>query len=1017
MIDALGWGKANLRAGLLLLLAFGLTAMLPAQLRISQVYGGGGNSGAPFTNDFVEIFNAGSTAASLSGLTVQYASATGTGNFSSNSPVALSGTLAPGQYYLVQLSGGSTGVALPAPDATGTINMSGTSGKVVLVNSATGLACNGGSTACSAAQTALILDLVGYGSANFFEGSSAAPTLSNTTAAFRANGGCQDTNVNGADFAALAPVPRNGSSAASPCTGGAPLQISGTLPNGTVGVAYSASLTAQGGTTPYASLTLSFAPGGLTLSPGTGNASATISGIPLGIGTATVALTDGASSTVTRTFDILPAAGCTLTHTISQIQGSGISSPLVGNSVSTRGVVTGRKSNGFFFQSDGADVDGDASTSEGLFVFTSSAPPAAAGVGNRVCVSGNVLEFVPSAAPFQRPLTQIGSATVTLLDSGVPLPAPVAITSALLTANGGIDQLERFEGMRVSVENLAVVAPTQGSISEASDTANSNGVFFGVLPLVDRPFREPGMKDPLPLPKPTIGRFDANPELIRVDSDGAGGAALEVSTGQIVASLTGPLDFGFNYYTVLPEAGSTPAVIGSVSATPVPQAADSEFTIASFNVQRLFDTVNDPGIGEPVVTAAAFEKRLGKISQFVRNLLRNPDITGMVEVENLSTLQDLATRINSDNGGATSYVPYLSEGNDIGGIDVGFLVNVNRVQVDGIRQEGKATVFINPVDGSTELLNDRPPLVLEARVRKTPDSLALPVVVVVNHLRSFGDVEGGVTVAAQNAALRARTKRARQAEFLASMLQAIQAARPGVPVVSVGDYNAYEFNDGYADILGTILGNPAPPDEVDIATADLLNPNFSNLIQTLPAQERYTYSFDGSAQVLDHILVSTGMLPRVGRFAVAHGNADFASTLRNDPSRPERVSDHDVPIAYFRLPSATVVSDSVRILRSGALFDRRTGRTVVRVTLSSLSGVALGGPLHLLISGLPSNFTLQNATGNFAGTPYITLPSGLAPGATVIVALEFTASAPGTLLFSASVAQGEIEAPAAGNNF
>jgi predicted extracellular nuclease len=890
--------------------------------------------------------------------------------------------------------------------------MSGTSGKVVLVNSASGLACNGGSTPCSTEQQALILDLVGFGTANFFEGASAAPALTNTTAGFRANAGCTDTNNNGADFSAAAPAPRNTASPFSPCTGPAPLQITGILPNGTAGTPFTASLTAQGGTTPYTLFTLTFAPGGLTLTPGSGNATATISGTPQGAGIATVQLTDSGSAVATRTFTIAPAPGCVPTHTISQIQGSGISSALTGQTVVARGVVTGRKSNGFFFQATGTDVDSDPASSEGLFVFTSSSPSANAAVGNRVCVAGTVAEFVPSAAPFQRPLTQLsGSPTITLLETGLALPAPVAITSSLLSPSGGVDQLERYEGMRVTVENLTVVAPTQGSINESTDTASSNGVFFGVLPLVDRPFREPGIRETLPLPKPTIARFDANPELIRVDSDGAGASVLDVTTGQTVASLTGPLDFGFNYYTVLPEAGSTPAVVGTPQSAPVPVASGGELTVATFNVQRLFDTVNDPGIGEPVPNAAAFDKRLGKISQYVRSLLRNPDILGMVEVENLSTLQNLATRINTDNAAvpdAPSYVPYLIEGNDIGGIDVGFLVNVNRVQVDAIRQEGKTTPFVNPVNGQEELLNDRPPLVLEARVRKTPAALPLPVVVVVNHLRSFGDVEGGTTQAAQDASTRARTKRAKQAEFLAGLLQGIQTVRPGVPVISVGDYNAYEFNDGYADILGTITGTPAPVDAVDIATADLVDPNLTNLILNLPESGRYTYSFDGSAQVLDHIVANQSAAARLEQIAVAHGNADFAATFRNDGTRPERVSDHDAPIAYFRLPEAQDLQGQLSVTRSGALLDRRTGRTVVRLILRSLTGAAISGPVHVLVEGIPSNYQLVNASGEFAGIPYLTVPGGIPAGTAVVLSLEFTRSSAGSLNFVTSVVQGTL---------
>ncbi|MFN9097673.1 MAG: lamin tail domain-containing protein, partial [Gemmatimonadaceae bacterium] len=187
---------------------------------ISQVYGGGNNSGATYRNDFVELFNRGDAPATLTGLSVQYASATGSGNFSANGVVALTGTLAPGQYYLVQLAGGtSVGLPLPTPDATGTANMSGTAGKVVLVNGTTGLACNGStSQPCTPAQLAQIVDLVGFGNANFFEGSSAVATLSNATAGLRRNGGCTDTGNNGNDFNTGTPAPRNTASQLTSCT-------------------------------------------------------------------------------------------------------------------------------------------------------------------------------------------------------------------------------------------------------------------------------------------------------------------------------------------------------------------------------------------------------------------------------------------------------------------------------------------------------------------------------------------------------------------------------------------------------------------------------------------------------------------------------------------------------------------------------------------------------------------------------------------------------------------------------
>ncbi len=173
-------------------------------------------------NDFVELFNRGATTISLSGWSIQYASATGTGNFGATTTqiTPLSGSLAPGQYLLVQEAASSVGAPLPTPDVTDStpIAMSATAGKVALVNTATPLGCNGGSTPCSAAQLAQIVDLVGYGNANFFEGSGAAPTLSNTTGALRLANGCTDTDNNASDFVVSAPAPRNTASPLNPCT-------------------------------------------------------------------------------------------------------------------------------------------------------------------------------------------------------------------------------------------------------------------------------------------------------------------------------------------------------------------------------------------------------------------------------------------------------------------------------------------------------------------------------------------------------------------------------------------------------------------------------------------------------------------------------------------------------------------------------------------------------------------------------------------------------------------------------
>jgi hypothetical protein len=188
-------------------------ALGSADLVISQVYGGGGNSGATYKNDFVEIFNRGATAVSVSSWSVQYASAGG----SSWSVTNLTGTIQPGHYYLIKEAQGTGGTTnLPTPDATGSISMSATSGKIALVRNQTALSCSS-----SCVPNGNIADFVGYGSsASSYEGAGPTATLSNTTSASRAGGGCTDTDSNSSDFAAGSVNPRNSSSATNTCGGG-----------------------------------------------------------------------------------------------------------------------------------------------------------------------------------------------------------------------------------------------------------------------------------------------------------------------------------------------------------------------------------------------------------------------------------------------------------------------------------------------------------------------------------------------------------------------------------------------------------------------------------------------------------------------------------------------------------------------------------------------------------------------------------------------------------------------------
>ncbi|MDX6529932.1 MAG: large repetitive protein [Blastocatellia bacterium] len=198
-----------------------------AALVISQVFGGGDNSGAPYRNDFVELYNRGTTTVdfSITPYSIQYASVGA--NFGANKTNLSKGIIAPGRYYLVQEAGGTTnGVALPAPDAIGTITMSNTAGKLALVAGITLLpaaTCPGDDLLTPFNPTSgAISDLAGYGNSastpgHCYEGAGPAGAPSNTTAAFRKAGGCVDTNDNAADFLSAPANPRNTTSPVGDC--------------------------------------------------------------------------------------------------------------------------------------------------------------------------------------------------------------------------------------------------------------------------------------------------------------------------------------------------------------------------------------------------------------------------------------------------------------------------------------------------------------------------------------------------------------------------------------------------------------------------------------------------------------------------------------------------------------------------------------------------------------------------------------------------------------------------------
>jgi len=641
---------------------------------------------------------------------------------------------------------------------------------------------------------------------------------------------------------------------------------------------------------------------------------------------------------------------------IHDIQGSGASSPLAGQTRTTSGIVTllktgtnnGGAASGFFIQAPDASADSDPNTSEGLLVFTNSVPTVS--VGDAVTVTGTIVEF--------NGMTEISPvSSVTVNSTGNALPTAVTLTTTILdpTAAPTQPQLEKYEGMRLAASSMTTATPNDNFYD-----------VYAVITGVPRPLREPGIEISQPVPPdPTTGtpdccipRWDENPERLLLDTNGRAGASLTPYTSNVVfTNVSGPLDFAFSQYRLITD--STPAASPNMSAVPVPAATADEFTIGHFNVENFNNNAT----------------QRQKAALAVRDVMRLPDIIGVIEIFELTGLQALANEINTISPGVT-YQPYLVEADGTSGDadqDVGYLVNTARVQVNSVTQRNATETYTNPNNGQQELLNDRPPLVLSANVQ--PSGANVPVFVIVNHLRSFINIDDAVE------GPRVRAKRKAQAESLARLHQELQTNNPGTSVVSVGDYNAYQFSDGYTDPIATLKGNPTPDEQIVVdQSPDFVNPDFFNLVDELPAQERYSFIFEGTPQALDHILVNNVAHARTTRFAFARNNADFpevpASAFASNASRPERNSDHDMPVAYFAL--AGPVTQPGTILISEFRFNGPNGSADEFIELynNSNSDVNLSGWKIVAPAGTGGGGVLSGLNGTIKPREhYLVAPS------------------------------------------
>ncbi|MGH8962060.1 MAG: endonuclease/exonuclease/phosphatase family protein [Jatrophihabitantaceae bacterium] len=769
-------------------------------LVVNEAYGGGGNSGAPLHNDFIELANRGTGSASVEGWSVQYLSATP--NASSQwSVTVLTGTVTGGALYLIgEGAGNGGGDPLPPTQATGSLAMSGSAGTVALANSATPLTCL---TAADCAADPSVVDLVGYGGAVVHEGTASAPGTSNTMSAQRTAD--PDTDQNGTDFTVAAPTP-----GAANATGG--------------------------GT-------------------GTGNPG------PL------------------RIHDVQSAAWV---------------SPHAGDTVTNvPGIVTGLRtsgsSKGYWIQDPTPDTD--PATSEGIFVYTGSAPPVS--VGDSVLVSGTVSDYYPLssgetvATTSNLSTTEIGTSTVIVLSHANALPAPIVLTPATVPdtyapdLNGGniedtpitparsaLDYYESIEGMRVEVDNARVVGPSnQYGEQYVTTKPAQNATYRGGTEILAENATPSG----------------------RLEVVTTNGSNLGLDVGDVLTGATiGQVDWSsFGGYSLDASTVGTPQHnhLAPVVATP---ATRKQLSVATYNVENL----------APGDSAAKY----AALGQGVVTNLGSPDIVALEEVQDNTgatddgtvaadrTLAKLVAAIEAA-GGPTYQWREIDPVNDKdggqpgGNIRVAFLFDPSRVSfvdtgkstVDRsttgtqvVKSHGKPALTLSPgrIDPGNPVWSDsRKPLAGQFRFN------GKDVVVIANHFDSkLGDqnADGRFQYPEQSSTI----QRAGQALVVHDFVNSILAVDKKAQVVVLGDLNDYQFSPSVAVLkTGTSDGSGAS--------------TLTDLITTLPANQQYTYVYDGISQVLDHILVTAAV--RHVDYQVVHVNAEYTN----------QTSDHDPQVLAF----------------------------------------------------------------------------------------------------------------------
>jgi uncharacterized protein len=602
--------------------------------------------------------------------------------------------------------------------------------------------------------------------------------------------------------------------------------------------------------------------------------------------------------------------------TIMQIQGASHTSAYAGQVVITGGIVTAVDTDGFYMQH--ATGDGNNATSDGIFVFTATAPTVA--VGDAVSLSGTVQEFLPGANAQNLTTTRIVPTSVTVDSSGNALPGAVLIgTGGLLPPTeaydsdgftifnptvDGLDFYESLEGMRITIDAPLVVGPTT-SFGETTVVASGGTGATGVN-------SRGGV---------TISAGDFNPERIQIDDDSGlfAGYVPNYTQGDRLSSVTGVVSYNFTTYEVLvTEAVTITTDAPALTRNPTTLVGDADhLSMATYNLSNL-----DPSDTTFNLLATDIVYALGAPDILAAQEIQDADGAGTgTNLSGTVTAQLLIDAIVAAGGPRYVYLEVApttanaTGGEPNGNIRNGYFYNPDRVSYVA----GSATA----IDGTTYSGTRRP---LAAQFVFNGQTILAVDVHFTSRIGS--DPTTGSIQPPSNAGDSARTA---QAAGVAAYINTQLATNPALNVAVLGDFNGFWFENAVGTLVTTAGLNRAS----DLA----------------PEEERYSYIFDNNAQQIDHILLSNGLYAGA-QYDAVHINAEFSAATRP--------SDHDPQVVLLNIPVPNAAPTDLVMDDADITENSPAGTAVGTVSATDRAGDVLTYSLTDNAGGL---FTINPTTG------------------------------------------------------